>query len=195
MTDLRELYPVPRTVPFGSGTAEVKGLSLREIAALVHEYHELIGIFSGNKVGLGVLLVKAPDAALAIFAFGYVGAAKPSLWRRFWLSFRGQKPNLPPDDPHQAFDKLGFGQQADILGAIYDLTLGGERAGPFVASLASQLRVSEIQSESSISSNDSQNSTISSEVAGTEATSEISPPAKPEPATTSPSDVSSVTSD
>lgn len=171
MTDLRELYPVPKTVPFGSGTVEVRGLSLRKISALVHEYHDLIGIFSGGRTGLGNLLAQAPDAALAIFAF-----------------------SVDDEEKVKAFDDLAFGQQADILGAIYELTLGGERAGPFVASLASQLRVTENPTESSTLSSSSPSSTISSEVADTEATLATSRPDKPAPDTTLLSDVSSAIS-
>lgn len=137
MTDLRELYPVPKAVPFGSGTVEVTGLSLRKISALVHEYFDLISIFSGGKVGIGDLLVKAPEAALAIFALV-----------------------VSDEDKVKAFEDLPFGQQADILGAIYDLTIGGERAGPFLASVAAQLRVEDRPAKTSPNSSPSSMSSL-----------------------------------
>jgi hypothetical protein len=121
MTDnvgLTELYPAPKTVPFGTGTIEVTGLSMRKVSALMHQYPDLVSIFSGGAVGLSNLLTQAPDAALAVFAL------------------------VVSDETRiKEFDNLAFGQQADILAAIYELTVGGERAGPFLADVVARLRV------------------------------------------------------
>ncbi len=145
MTDLRELYPMPLAVPFGSGTVEVTGLSLRKLTALIHQYPDLIGVLSGGKVAFNELLSRVPDAALAAFALV-----------------------VHDEETVKAFDDLAFGQQADILGAIYDLTVGGKRAGPFLASVAAQLRLTP---PNEASPNSSPNSTSSSVPADTEATS------------------------
>lgn len=138
MTDLRELYPMPLAVPFGSGTVEVTGLSLRKLSALIHQYPDLVGVLSGGKVAFSELLSKVPDAALAAFALVVSDATVV-----------------------KAFDDLAFGQQADILGAIYDLTIGGKRAAPFLESVAAQLRAGS-QPSSAPSPSSSPSSTSSS---------------------------------
>jgi hypothetical protein len=142
---LTELYPAPKAVPFGAGTIEVTGLSMRKVSALMHQYPDLVSIFSGGAVGLSNLLTQAPDAALAVFAL------------------------VVSDETRiQEFDNLAFGQQADILAAIYELTVGGERAGPFLADVVARLRVvDEPQIRPAPSLNNSQSSPSSSQPADT----------------------------
>jgi hypothetical protein len=144
--DLTDLYPAPKVVPFGTGTIEVTGISMRKVAVLIDEYPELVPLFSGETVPLDTLLTKAPDAALAIFSQA-----------------------VPDEEVIRAFDVLPFGQQIDILGAIFDLTLGGERAVPFVDQVAAQLR-SDREAKSKASPKASPNSTSSSQPAATAAT-------------------------
>jgi hypothetical protein len=117
MTTLGELYPTTKTVPFGTTSIEVTGISIRKLAALLDEYPEIASLLAGEGVAYATLHARAPDAALAVFA-------------------------LVVDDETtiRAFDNLPFGQQVDIIGAIYDLTLGGQRARPFLEAVIQQLR-------------------------------------------------------
>lgn len=144
--DLTDLYPAPKVVPFGKGTIEVTGISMRKIVTLVDEYQELVPLFSDETVPLETILLKAPDAALAVFALV-----------------------VSDEDKIRTFDILPLGQQLDILGAIFDLTLGGERAVPFLANIAAQLS-DDYLAKSKASSNVSPNSTNSSAPVDTAAT-------------------------
>ncbi len=145
--DLTDLYPAPKVVPFGTGTIEVTGISMRKVAVLLDEYPELAPLFSGDTVPLATLLDKASDAALAIFA-----------------------QVIPEEEMIRAFDGLPFGQQVDILGAIFDLTFGGQRGVPFRAEVARQLR-GDRESKSKASPSGSPSSMTSSAPADTAATS------------------------
>jgi hypothetical protein len=98
--DLVDLYPSPKTVPFGTGTVEVTGLSMRKIVVLVEEYPELVPLFGDDTVPLATIFLKAPAAALAVFALV-----------------------VSDENMIRTFDVLALGQQLDILAAIFDLTL------------------------------------------------------------------------
>jgi hypothetical protein len=116
--DLQSIYPATKTVPFLGGKVYVKGLTLRAAAQLTIEFPVLLALASG-KADLAGLVVSGPDAALAIVAQGLQGASD-------------NKALL------EAFDRAAFGEQIDLLGEIIDLTFKGERAGPFLESLAAR---------------------------------------------------------
>lgn len=117
--DLQSIFPTRKTVPFSNGTVEVMGLSLRKATQLSIEYPDLLALANG-KANLAGLIVSAPNAALAIFAQGIAPG---------------------PDNVAllEAFDEAPMGQQIELLSVIIDLTFAGERARPFLASLAGRL--------------------------------------------------------
>lgn len=136
--DLQSIAATTKAVPFCGGTVDVIGLSLRKLTGLIVKYPELITLVSGN-ADLSGLVTSAPEAVLSIVALG-TGE----------MSERDSKKLL------NAFDKATVGEQIDLLSSIIDLTFAGERAAPFLASLA---RVStSLPSAAVIPAENSQNS-------------------------------------
>lgn len=132
--DLASIAPATRTVPLGSGTVEITGLSLRKLTKLAVEYPALLVLASG-KLDIQTLVVSAPDAVLAIFAVGIVEPRRPTSWQ-FW------KRSLPGAAAQvKAFDEAATGQQIDLLAQIFELTFEGQRAGPFLAAVLTSLNV------------------------------------------------------
>jgi hypothetical protein len=68
---------------------------------------------------------KGPEMALAIFALGVVGPARPRFWRR------RQLPSTMTICSAK-FDQAAAGQQLDALADIVDLTFEGQRGRPFL---------------------------------------------------------------
>lgn len=119
--DLQSIAQATKAVPFCGGTVDVIGLSLRKLTQLIVKYPELLTLVAGS-ADLASLVISAPEAMLSIVALG--------------------TPYLSEQDSERllkAFDDAAVGQQIDLLSAICDLTFAGQRAGPFLASLALQL--------------------------------------------------------
>lgn len=115
--DLQSIAQTTKAVPFCGGTVDVMGLSLRAATHLIIEFPALLALASGQ-ADIASLIVSGPDAALAILAQG----TKPGDNRTLF----------------EAFDRASIGEQIDLLSVIVDLTFRGERAGPFLASLAAR---------------------------------------------------------
>lgn len=126
--DLQSIAATTKAVPFLNGTVEVTGLSLRKATHLIIEFPELLALASG-RADLASLIVSAPNAALAILSQG-----------------------IKPGDNKavlEAFDEAPAGAQIDLLSAIIDLTFKGQRAAPFLASLAASVPQGQILPETS----------------------------------------------
>jgi hypothetical protein len=125
--DLASIAPATRTVPLGRGTVEITGLSLRKLNQLLVQFPALLSLGSG-KIDLAALLLEAPEASLAVFSI----AIAPSQFRfwQFWKWFPGDVA------PFKSFDAAAAGQQLEILFDIFALTFEGERARPFLETLA-----------------------------------------------------------
>lgn len=121
--DLTSIAPARKTVALGSAAAMVTGLSLRKLTRLIGEHPALLGFAGSGDIDIASLVVSGPDMALAIFAEGLIGPAKP---RGLWRS------SLDGSAPLAAFESAPAGQQIDALATIYDLTFRGERAAPFL---------------------------------------------------------------
>jgi hypothetical protein len=126
--DLQSIFPTRKAVPFLNGTVEVSGLSLRKATHLIIEYPELLALANGQ-ADLASLIVSAPNAALAILAQGITPGDNKALL--------------------EAFDEAPVGAQIDLLSAIIDLTFAGQRAAPFLASLAARVPPSQSLPETS----------------------------------------------
>ncbi len=118
--DLRSIAATTKAVPFCGGTVDVIGLSLRKLTQLIVRYPELMTLVGGGD-DIANLVTSSPEAALSIVALGTGD-----------LSERDSKKML------KAFDEATVGQQIDLLGSIIELTFAGQRAGPFLASLAAR---------------------------------------------------------
>ena len=131
--DIRQIAPATRTVPLGSGTVEITGLSLRKLTALVVSFPQLLDLAAG-KMDLAELVLSAPDAALALFAAAAVVPATPKFWQ-FWNRFR-------PDEAAilRAFDQAATGAQIDVLAQLFEITFEGPRAGPFLEAVLNMIR-------------------------------------------------------
>lgn len=129
--DLQSIAPATKTVPLGSGTVEITGLSLRKLTQLIVRYPELLALASG-KADLESILVAAPEAMLAIFSVGMVGQTP-----RWWRKFR----RADETEILRAFDEASTGQQIDILAAIFEFTFAGESARPFLAGVLKMIAV------------------------------------------------------
>lgn len=125
--DIVSIAPATRTAALGRAAVEVSGLSLRKLTQLIVEYPDLLAFAGGGKVDLLGLLSRAPEMALAIFAVGVVGPARPRWWR---LS----QP-MSEEDLLRAFDRAATGQQLDALADIVDMTFEGTRGTPFLRSV------------------------------------------------------------
>jgi hypothetical protein len=155
--DLIAIAPVTRTVALGRAAVEVTGLSLRKLTGLMAAYPELVPLAIGGEVQIGRLLAEAPETAATIFSLGVIGPGRSRRWRLlFW-----RQVETPIEDEANllaAFDAAPFGQQADALGAIIDLTFKGERALPFVKLVASALTRASIPPEPTPSPSDDSSS-------------------------------------
>jgi hypothetical protein len=116
--DLQSIAATTKAVPFCGGTVDVIGLSLRKLTQLIVKYPELMTLVGGN-ADIANLVTSSPEAALSIIALGTCD-----------MTERDSKKLL------KAFDDAAVGEQIDLLGSIIDLTFAGQRAGPFLASLA-----------------------------------------------------------
>lgn len=121
--DLASIAPAFKTVPLGRGTVEITGLSLRKLTVLVTQYPELLALAAGT-VDLATLLVKVPETSLGVFSM----AAVPSRWWQFWKR-----------DAIKAFDSAGAGQQIEVLFDIFALSFEGDRARPFLKTVANSI--------------------------------------------------------
>jgi hypothetical protein len=133
--DMQSIAPATKTVPLGSGTVEITGLSLRKLTELVLRFPELLALAAG-KMDLAGLMVSAPDAMLAVFAVGFAAPAKPRFWE-FWKQFRDEAMVL------KTFDEAATGQQIDILTKMFEITFAGESARPFLAGVLKMIRAPE----------------------------------------------------
>jgi hypothetical protein len=137
--DLQSIAPATKTVPLGSGTVEITGLSIRKLTQLVLQFPELLALAAG-KMDLASLVVSAPDAMLAVFAVGVATPTKPKFWE-FWKRFRDEAAIL------RAFDEASTGQQIDILTQMFEITFAGESARPFLAGVLKMIRAPEISQD------------------------------------------------
>jgi hypothetical protein len=119
--NLQSISPATKAVPFCGGTVDVIGLSLRKLTQLIVKYPELLSLASGQ-ADIASLVLSAPEATLSMVALSTPHLSEPDSERLL-----------------RAFDETAAGQQIDLLSAIVDLTFAGQRAGPFLASLALQL--------------------------------------------------------
>lgn len=129
--DLQSIAPATKTVPLGSGTVEITGLSLRKLTQLIVRYPDLLALAAG-KADLASLLVMAPEAMLAIFSVGVVGHTP-----RWWKKLR----KTDEAELLRAFDDASTGQQIDILTAIFEFTFAGESGRPFLAGVLKMIAV------------------------------------------------------
>jgi hypothetical protein len=130
--DLQSIAPATKTVPLGSGTVEITGLSLRKLTELIVRYPDLLALASG-KADLANLLIAAPEAILAIFSVGAVQT--PRWWRVLsWFRVAGEAAIL------RAFDEASTGQQIDIVAQIFEFTFTGESARPFLEGVLKMIR-------------------------------------------------------
>ena len=130
--DIRQIAPATRTVPLGSGTVEIGGLSLRKLTALVVSFPQLLDLAAG-KMDLAELVLSAPDAALALFAAAAVVPAPPKFWQ-FWQRSADEAAVL------RAFDQAATGAQIDLLAQLFEITFEGPRAGPFTEAVLKMIR-------------------------------------------------------
>jgi hypothetical protein len=135
--DLQSIAPATKTVPLGSGTVEITGLSLRKLTQLIVRYPDLLALASG-KADLANLLIVAPEAILAVFSVGVVGQTRR--WWRVLSWFRGA------DEAAilRAFDEASTGQQIDIITQIYEFTFTGESARPFLEGVLKMIRAQSV---------------------------------------------------
>lgn len=127
--DLQSIAPAFKTVPLGSGTVEITGLSLRKLTQLIVRYPDLLALATG-KADLAGLLITAPLAVLEIFSLGVISPT-PRWWqlrKRF-----GDESEATEASLLKTFDDASTGQQIDILAQIFEFTFAGESARPFLA--------------------------------------------------------------
>jgi len=142
--DLVSIAPATKTVPLGRGTVQVTGLSMRKIRDLDEVFPNLRSFVFADEFDVGLLLAEAPNIALGLFSQGYVGPARFAWWRR-------SAALISNDDlakARQAFDRAPAGQQIEILGAIFDLTMkGSDRVLPFLRQIFAPAKIAPLPSE------------------------------------------------
>ena len=115
MVGLVDNAPVTSTVSIRGQDITITGVSARGIASLLARFPELRALMTGREVGLDALLRLGGDVIAAIIAAG-TGA--------------------PADvDAEKAADNLTLEEQADLLGAIVELTMP-RGLGPLVEKLS-----------------------------------------------------------
>lgn len=136
--DLQSIARKTRTVPLGSGTVEITGLSLRKLTELIVRYPDLLALAAG-RADLASLVVSAPEAMLAIFALAVVGPTPSGAWWRRRpirpAGAFGATGEMDHEGLVQAFDEASTGQQIDLLSEVFELTFAGERARPLLEGL------------------------------------------------------------
>jgi hypothetical protein len=113
MVSLVDIAPSTRTVPIQGEEIEVTGVTAKGVASLLDRFPELKLLISGKEVNFTVDRIQelAPDAIAAIIAAG--------------CGYPGNK------KAEAVSEKLAVGDQAELLGAIIELTMP-QGIGPFV---------------------------------------------------------------
>ena len=115
MVGLVDIAPITSSVVIRGQDMTITGVSARGIAFLLARFPELRALMTGREVGLDALLRLGGDVIAAIIAAG-TGA--------------------PGDvDAEKAADNLTLEEQADLLGAIVELTMP-RGLGPLVEKLS-----------------------------------------------------------
>ena len=115
MVGLVDIAPVTSMVSIRGQDITITGVSARGIASLLARFPELRALMTGREVGLDALLRLSGDVIAAIIA---AGTAAPG-----------------DVDAEKAADNLTLEEQADLLGAIVELTMP-RGLGPLVEKLS-----------------------------------------------------------
>ena len=115
MVGLVDIAPITSSVVIRGQDITITGVSARGIAFLLARFPELRALMTGREVGLDALLRLSGDVIAAIIAAGTAA--------------------LGDVDAEKAADNLTLEEQADLLGAIVELTMP-RGLGPLVEKLS-----------------------------------------------------------
>ena len=115
MVGLVDIAPVTSTILVRGQDITITGVSARGIALLLARFPELRAVITGREVAMDDLLKLGGDVIAAIIA---AGTGSPG-----------------DDDAERAADNLTLEEQADLLGAIVELTMP-RGLGPLVERLS-----------------------------------------------------------
>jgi hypothetical protein len=117
-----------KTAPLRGNQVDIRGISARQIAAILVEHASVQQFLDGTPVNILQLLKLAPDAVAVAIAYGTGHEPDPL--------YGGDKAKF--DQAVIRATQLAGGEQYDLLLAIFDVTFG-ERLNPFVKALAGRL--------------------------------------------------------
>lgn len=130
MAGLLDIAPLTESVTVAGRAVTVTGISAKGLASLLARFPELRSLVSGETLDAAILLAKACDAAGPIIAAG--------------CGYPGN------EDAEQKAGLIPLGEQANLLAAIFRLTMPGG-FGPFVemvaAALGGAIKIEEIAAE------------------------------------------------
>lgn len=110
--DLRLIAPTAKEIAVGDNTLSVRGISLRNCAALLSRFPAILTYLSGKGIDANELMTAIPEASAAIMAAG--------------LGHPGDK------EAEAALDALSLGDQVMLLTEVLDMTFKGDKTVPFV---------------------------------------------------------------